>query len=549
MSFVIRCIASSDGVKTRLTLPTKNATFGELQSEIQSKYGVSPDVQVINRTDFRCKPLSPPQFIENASPSTKLTALGINHGDAIYLVLADNQVQTYNEKQKQESQSTANSLADSKAEPDTEQKYQSTDSKAKTYALKPLAQRKKKGPLKMNLDELKQDPVVDAGPKHVPFHEFIQERQRKLAKTQPWNIDPPKFDYKPVPMGNHVNFSELPPNAIVMRQKYRHVDVATFYDSSPYLKFKSEWEKSNAIQRCAYLIGRYEMIDNNLTKKKKVSTSTQVSKKESKLMCAKIYALYEPPQKGTGRGVKLLKDHNEELVDAVIKACDMQRIGIVFTTLPRGGKKYKGDIFMSGQEIFTSARLQEKYKNPNTGYSKFVTLICHVGMKEAQCFMISDQGVAMIKNGLIAAGTTSLTNDDEDNYGFMRVNEPPPKIYLPAVINENKEIKQGDHFAPDALLVNIIATVAKNQQHIFNFVHFPAPRNASIDFLRKHLIHHKDKELHVALSDFNLLIYLTKVIDASLVIQIAQHVVQKERMSEELVKKIKAQLRLKVPGY
>ena len=198
-------------------------------------------------------------------------------------------------------------------------------------------------------------------------------------------------------MGNQVNFSDLPPNAIVMRQKYRHVDVGTFYDSSPYQKFKSQWEQDSRVQKCAYLIGRYEMIDNNLTQKKKVMKSTQIKNKDSKLMCAKIYSLYEPPQKGTGRGVKLLKDHNEELIDSVIRACNMERIGIVFTTLPRGGKKYNGDIFMSGQEIFTSARLQEKYKNKNTGYSKFITLICHIGMKEAQCYMISDQGVAMIK--------------------------------------------------------------------------------------------------------------------------------------------------------
>ena len=346
-----------------------------------------------------------------------------------------------------------------------------------------------------------------------------------------------------------MNFSDLPPNAVVIRQKYRHVDVATFYDSSPFAKFKSQWERNSAIQKAAYLIGRYEFVDNNLTQKKKVSTSTQSSNAGSKLMAAKIYALYEPPQKGSGRGVKLLKDPNEKLVDSVISACNMERIGIVYTTLPRGGKKYNGDIFMSGQEIFDSARLQEKYKNPNTGFSKFVTLICHIGAKEAQCFMISDQGVAMIKNGLISAGTVSLTDDSKDNYGFMRVAVPPPKIYIPGVVNENKEIKQGEHFAPDAVLVNVIATAAKKQEHLFNFVHFPSAQTATIDQVRQHLLHHKDKEFHVALSDFNLLVYLTKVIDPKLVVQIAKHCVEKKRMPADLVRKIKQQLKLNVPGY
>ena len=131
----------------------------------------------------------------------------------------------------------------------------------------------------------------------------------------------------------------------------------------------------------------------------------------------------------------------------------------------------------------------------------------------------------------------------------MKVNIPPPKIYIPGVINENKEIKQGDHFAPDALLVNIIATVAKNQEHVFNFVHFPSPQNATIDHVRKHLIHHKNEELHVALSDFNLLLYLTKVIDVELVIKISNHVVKKERMPEDLVKKVKSKLKINIPGY
>ena len=128
-----------------------------------------------------------------------------------------------------------------------------------------------------------------------------------------------------------------------------------------------------------------------------------------------------------------------------------------------------------------------------------------------------------------------------ENYGFMRVAVPPPKIYIPGVVNENKEIKQGEHFAPDAVLVNVIATAAKKQEHLFNFVHFPSAQTATIDQVRQHLLHHKDKEFHVALSDFNLLVYLTKVIDPKLVVQIAKHCVEKKRMPADLVRKIKQQ--------
>lgn len=532
MSFIIR-IQTSQGMH-RLSFSSPSATFGDLQKAIEAKYSITPDAQVLSRS----RPNNP-DFIENISPTTSLSSMGLKHGSILYLIMVQNQVESFKQSQ------TKN---------DEQKSPTSTTSSNPTSKLKPAPNAKKGRKMKARLDDLvnekdEKEKEAEAGPKHVPFHEYIEERQRKFGKTQPWNIDPPKYNYAPVQMGQQVNFGDLPPNAVVIRQKYRHVDVATFYDTSPFTKFKAEWEKNHNIQRCAYLIGRYELVENKLTKKKTVSTSTQVQNDAGKLQCAKIYALYEPPQKGSGRGVKLLKDNNEKLVDSVVAACGMQRIGIVYTTLPRGGKKYNGDIFMSGQEIFTSARLQEKYKNANTGFSKFVTLICHVGVKEAQCFQISDQGVEMIKNGLIREGTTSLTEPEKDNYGFMQVSVPPPKIYIPGVVNENKEVQQGEHFAPDALLVNVIASAAKKQEHIFNFVHFPSPQRATIDHIRKHLIHHKGAELQVALSDFNLLVYLTKVIDPTLVVKIAKAVVSKQRMDEELVRKIKMQLKVNVPGY
>lgn len=200
----------------------------------------------------------------------------------------------------------------------------------------------------------------------------------------------------------------------------------------------------------------------------------------------------------------------------------MQRIGWCVTTLPRGGKEYHGDIFMSGEEIYNAARLQEKYKNLNTGYSRFMSLIVHIGTKEPQAFQISDQGVAMIRYGLVQA--------DEDP-GFVKVAIPPDRMYVPAVINENKEIKHGDKYLPDAMLVNVIATKTSKEEHIFNFVHFPASGDA--DDLKKHLVYHKDKEYHVSLSDFNLLCFLPRVIGNDLAVKVAKAVVNKARLDSE----------------
>jgi len=240
-------------------------------------------------------------------------------------------------------------------------------------------------------------------------------------------------------------------------------------------------------------------------------------------MQANVYALYVPPQTRLARGVKLRKDNNEKLIDQVLSFCGLERVGWVITTLPREDKiKYKGEIFMSGPEIFTAARLEDKYKNPNTGFSKFISLIAHYGEKEAQAYQISDQGVAMMKNGLISP--------DEDQ-GFMKVNSPPEKVYMPSVINENKEIKPNETFLPDALLVNVIATVPKHAKHMFQFVHFPY--EGTPEKLQQHLIYHKDKEYHVSLSDFNLLVYLATLLDIQLMEKICKGVVAKQRLDDQ----------------
>jgi len=112
----------------------------------------------------------------------------------------------------------------------------------------------------------------------------------------------------------------------------------------------------------------------------------------------------------------------------------------------------------------------------------------------------------MIRHGLIG--------QDKDP-GFMQVKVPPPKFYVPAVINENREIKHGESFLPDALLVNVISSQTEKPEHIFNYVHFPP--NGTESKLREHLMYHKDKEYHISLSDFNLLAFLCRLIDVGLV--------------------------------
>lgn len=125
----------------------------------------------------------------------------------------------------------------------------------------------------------------------------------------------------------------------------------------------------------------------------------------------------------------------------------------------------------------------------------------------------------MIRYGLVAP---------DNDPGFLTVAKPPERVYVPSVINENSEIKPGKTFLPDAMLVNVLATKPAKEEHIFNYVHFPA--NGDLDELKKHLTYHRDKEYHVSLSDFNLLCFLPRVIDPNLAAKIASAVVKKQRL-------------------
>ena len=189
MTFILR-IQTSQGTH-RISFPSKNATFGDLQSSIQQKYGIAPDAQVLSRS----RPNNP-DFIDNAPANTRLIDMKLSHGTMLYLIMVKNQIDSF-KATKAKNQAIEQKDAMDVDDDDTDQKYQSQPQKKKAYALKPLNQRTKRATSK-KLADLKndKDEIADAGPKHIPFHEYIEERQRKLAKTQPWNIDPPKYNYK-----------------------------------------------------------------------------------------------------------------------------------------------------------------------------------------------------------------------------------------------------------------------------------------------------------------------------------------------------------------
>ena len=207
--FILR-IETSRGRK-RLTFDSDQVPFSQLQSEIESQYGVNPDEQILSR-----RPPSNPDFIEVSSNTNSLSQIGLKHGDLIYLVLGKNHLSNYLQQEQEAkaaqteqlkknanvpttaSNNNNNNNGSNSMEIDSKEEEKSSGRTSSNYVLPSSGTRKIPNKITLDTSEWVNDPkhkIVDSGPKHTPFHKWIEDRQKKYA-NQPWNIDPPTFDYR-----------------------------------------------------------------------------------------------------------------------------------------------------------------------------------------------------------------------------------------------------------------------------------------------------------------------------------------------------------------
>lgn len=473
---VIIRVQSSLGT-ARFSFTSLDETYGALQKKIEEKWKVPIDSQILSYTRF-----TEPKFIE-AKPHNTLGQISCEHGCMLYLSLSKNQ------------QKTA----------------------SKVIKPNPLLKIKKSTMTLATSKYVNEVKVEEKPPKYRPFHEYIEERQKIYAKT-PWNIDPPKFNYKPKVMGFSVAKSELPENANLRHQKYRHVDGVEFSDKDVFLKFKRNWEKSGTkMQRAAFLIGRYKKVANPM----KVGRFKTDVRWPSEILRAQILTYWEPNQIHQPRGVVFEADNMLNKVIDVAKAMDMEVVGWMITSEERG------DVILSGAEVIQAARMQNKFRNFGN-YSRFVTVVVYPNTKEPRGYMISDQGCALRAYDLIGKAP--------NKYGMVRAKKAPKNTYFPTIVNQNKSVEQGEDFPPDYMIVDCVVTAAKNQSNrAFNFLKFPHPtKEAKPAILRAHLEQYKAQPYHSALSDFYLLLYLIKYMDLEIVKTLAGYVAKRQRVDKDL---------------
>jgi len=459
----------------RFSFASLDESYGALVKKIEQKWKVPIDSQILSYTPF-----THPKFID-AKPHNTLGQINCHHGCMLYLSLSKSQL----------------------------------DAASKVIKPNPLLQMKRSKMTLATSEYVNEEKVEEKPPKYRPFHDFMEERQKIYAKT-PWNIDPPKLNYKPVVMGMSISKSDLPENANLRHQKYRHVDIIEFADMGVLKKFQRDWEKSGTNkQRAAFLVGRYKKVPNPM----KVGRFKDDVRWPAEILRAQIFTYYEPNQIHQPRGVVFQADDMLRKVISVAEAMDMQVVGWMITSEDRK------DVILSGAEVIQAARMQNRFKNFGN-FSRFVTVVLTRG-KEAGGYMISDQGCAL--------KTYDLIGKSPDKYDMVRAKKAPKNVYFPSIVNENKGVAQGEDFSPIMMIVDCVVTVPRQNNQAFNYLLFPHPTNeAKPAILRAHLEKFKAQPYHSALSDFYLLLYLTKYLDLKTVKTLAAHVAKRQRVDEDL---------------
>jgi hypothetical protein len=315
--------------------------------------------------------------------------------------------------------------------------------------------------------------------------------------------------HRPWPHGVCLSCAPLVPH--IRSQNYRHCDTISIPTRLIQGFYANYFRGGTEKQRAALFFGSY-MDEPEETK-------------NVGAIRAIVQAVYEPPQDSKVE-LRFLRDPNEVIVHEVANWMGVEPVGWVVGTLPRSGEKYGGQVFMSGNELRTAARFQNRYKNKDTGFSRFMTVVLeHSKNIEPKAYQVSDQCVALERDGIFAKA--------KDPY-MLAAREAKQGELVPHVVYKDQELKPGEEFLPDECIVKaIVTTQEEKSMYLFYHNEFPADGN---DFaFRNHVRTFSQEQYHKKLSDFNLLVYLHKTIGSVLTKQVCEGLLTKEPFNTELV--------------
>ncbi|KAL2916476.1 nuclear protein localization protein 4 [Polyrhizophydium stewartii] len=247
--------------------------------------------------------------------------------------------------------------------------------------------------------------------KHMSFHAYLRQRM-ELSKTPP--VTSPHF---------------IPPLDTPDFKNFRMVDHIEFESPALIDNFLQFW-RSTGVQRAGILYGRYEPY-----------AEVPLGVK------AVVSAIYEPLQDGGHDTIQLaMPDPSEETVDGVAASLGLVRVGVVYTDLTDDGtgkgtvvcKRHADSYFLSSAECIFASHFQAKYPmatkySPTRTFgSRFVTCVIsgnEEGGIDIFSYQFSNMCVAMAQDNIIEASTDPA---------LMRVCESTDKQYVPEVFYKYK---------------------------------------------------------------------------------------------------------------
>jgi len=270
-------------------------TVQSLKEEIQKKLGSNKPISLFSDEKLTKK--------INAKDNVSLKAGGFSNGDIVHVGNQDVVMEVAPQKFVGVSMQLNDLPADpKKGEEKVEEKPSSsgmidTTVKASDGFGKPKVEKKEEP--KPYVEEKWEDPAEKSKPKHESFDSFLTEMRFRCAKLhkpdakcpnctfsieQSYKVDYTCKKHRPYPLGMCNRC--LPPNVVLSRQVWRHVDYCSFMNFPDLNSFVVRWQQTGCLeQRMAYLYGYYSE-DPNFPEGVRVN----------------IEAIYEPPQFGDSSG-------------------------------------------------------------------------------------------------------------------------------------------------------------------------------------------------------------------------------------------------------
>eukprot|EP00923_Selenidium_pygospionis_P020519 GHVN01035442.1.p1 GENE.GHVN01035442.1~~GHVN01035442.1.p1 ORF type:complete len:579 (+),score=121.09 GHVN01035442.1:634-2370(+) len=294
--------------------------------------------------------------------------------------------------------------------------------------------------------------------------------------------------------GNFVdrrNINKVPPTMTLKHQAYRHVDHLEFMNLPEVQEFVRYWrdDLDMAVSRAGILYGYY------------------LEDKHYEMgVRAVVEGIYEPPQTSKDGEAVLLEDPFADEVDKVAHALGLEKLGWVFTHLPR-------DEALTSSEVVQVAKMQNASTDilHYTGYptSRFVT--CTIspsgdtgGDPTPNAYMVSDMGQAFERHRLLSPAPPDPLH--------LQLREAEKNEVLPLVLESGNPVKKFDsHW----FIVRVNESAPKQVRSIFTNTKFPRENRARA-IVEKDLGDYFRQVSDTApsskrVSDFHLLLYVARV--------------------------------------